>query len=532
MIFAPRIQIEHVNNRLHALECARKNFQPTSLLTFNANIEKKSFVRRFLLTRDDDNPRNDKDRNDPKYLPLVSENCSLPPPRNVKQLRSLAEHGAQQDAAGTNRRATPFVSPKAVVMTRNVRNSHIADHTHGSKVAARGCFGIQAAHGSAHSASRRGSAQARRSRMVTCTCEGPSDLMLPPPTRDPCAWTLPLRPPRNAARALCRERSRVSSRSRLLFRRTSETAATLDKHSGRWALSLSFSLAATITNSNTPKNRRSRRVAVDWGAFVCTRSVHLPRSQPRPFAAPRVRAYLALRCYVCTLVYVRVYVPARARGGAVAGGEKAREWEWVLRERAEWRMHSRNYHPVAAWISDSRAADVGFDGAATSKRVSTDWKFRHFRYTQACVMQIAAINDRAISDGDSRDARARVNARRCELTTFVPCGRLLIININAACIDLRSLTRAGKRVDAKARGMNLDGMDSRLDILSVIRRSVDPIAEQGCISAYPADTDVRSALFPNDLCKYCGCLVDRASVLSVSRRKRNYHVLQATQSRI
>jgi len=147
-------------------------------------------------------------------------------------------------------------------------------------------------------------------------------------------------------------------------------------------------------------------------------------------------------------------------------------------------------------------------------------------------MQIAAINDRAISDGNSRDARARVNARRCELTTLVPRERLLIININAARVDLRSLTRAGKRVDAKARGMNLDGMDSRLDILSVIRRSVDPIAEQGCISAYLADADVRSALFPNDLCKYCGYLVDRASVLSVSRRKRNYHVLQATHSRI
>jgi len=107
---------------------------------------------------------------------------------NLDRLRS-AERGTQQDAAGTNRRATPSVSPKAVVMTRNVRNGLVtfADHTHGSKVAARGCFGIQAAHGSAHSASRRGSAQARRSRMVTCTCEGPSDLMLPPPTRDPCA---------------------------------------------------------------------------------------------------------------------------------------------------------------------------------------------------------------------------------------------------------------------------------------------------------------------------------------------------------
>jgi hypothetical protein len=63
MIFAPRIQIKHVNNRLHALEYVRKNFQPTLSLTSNVNIEKKSFVSRSLPTRDDDNPRNNKDRN-------------------------------------------------------------------------------------------------------------------------------------------------------------------------------------------------------------------------------------------------------------------------------------------------------------------------------------------------------------------------------------------------------------------------------------------------------------------------------------
>jgi hypothetical protein len=143
-------------------------------------------------------------------------------------------------------------------------------------------------------------------------------------------------------------------------------------------------------------------------------------------------------------------------------------------------MHSRNYHPVAARISDSRVADVGFDGAATSKRISA-LEIPPFCCTQACVMQIAAINDRSISDSDNRGARARVNARWCELTTLAPRGRLLIININAARVDLRSLTRAEERVYVKAHGMNLDGMDSRLDVLSVIRRSVDPTVEQGCI---------------------------------------------------
>lgn len=42
------------------------------------------------------------------------------------------------------------------------------------------------------------------------------------------------------------------------------------------------------TRWRTATNRRSRRVAVDWGASSCNRSVHLPRSLLRPIAVRSV----------------------------------------------------------------------------------------------------------------------------------------------------------------------------------------------------------------------------------------------------
>jgi len=129
-------------------------------------------------------------------------------------------------------------------MTRNVRtgSSYLRFILTGRRL----LLGIQAARSSARSASRCGSAQARRSRMITCTCEGPSDPMLPPPTR------------RHAT--LARELSRFALHATRLAHFTGSAPGfplalgysltepprlppTLDKHSGRWALSLSLSLS-------------------------------------------------------------------------------------------------------------------------------------------------------------------------------------------------------------------------------------------------------------------------------------------------
>jgi len=73
-----------------------------------------------------------------------------------------------------------------------------------------------------------------------------------------------------------------------------------DKHSDTGGLP-SFS----PTRWRTATNRRSRRVAVDWGASSCIRSVHLPRSLLRPivvrFADTRVPAWPAcVYSYICT----------------------------------------------------------------------------------------------------------------------------------------------------------------------------------------------------------------------------------------